>query len=75
MKTFQKLMGDVKAIKGLVDKYKPVVQDKIKEYEPIIKKDAENLKNNVLNMFIGKGEELLNKGSDKLKNIKTKVNK
>ena len=44
MKTFQKLMGDVKAIKGLVDKYKPVVQDKIKEYKPIIKKDAEKVK-------------------------------
>ena len=34
MKTFQKLMGDVKAIKGLVDKYKP-----------IIKKDAMKMKN------------------------------
>ena len=45
MKTFQKLMGDVKAIKGLVDKYKPVVQDKIKEYKPIIKKDANKMKN------------------------------
>ena len=44
MKTFQKLMGDVKAIKGLVDKYKPVVQDKMKEYKPIIKKDAEKVK-------------------------------
>ena len=28
----------------------------------------------VLNMFIGKGEELLNKGSAKLKDIKKKVN-
>ena len=36
-------------------------------------KEAENLKNNVLNMFIGKGEELLNKGSAKLKNIKNNV--
>ena len=44
MKTFQKLMGDVEAIKGLVDKYKPVVQDKMKEYKPIIKKDAEKVK-------------------------------
>ena len=37
--------------------------------------DAKRLKSDVMNMFIGKGEELLNKGSDKLKNIKTKVNK
>jgi len=44
MKTFDKLMGDIQTIKGLVDKYKPVVQDKIKEYKPIIKKDAEKMK-------------------------------
>ena len=43
MKTFNKLMGDIQTVKGLVDKYKPVVQDKIKEYKPIIKKDAEKV--------------------------------
>ncbi len=36
-------------------------------------KEAEDLKNDVLNMFIGKGEELLNKGSAKLKDIKKNV--
>ena len=45
MKTFEKLMGDIQTVKGLVDKYKPVVQDKIKEYKPIIKKDASRMKN------------------------------
>ena len=45
MKTFEKLMGDIQTVKGLVDKYKPVVQDKIKEYKPIIKKDAGKMKN------------------------------
>ena len=45
MKTFEKLMGDIQTVKGLVDKYKPVEQDKIKEYKPIIKKDANNMKN------------------------------
>ena len=38
-------MGDIQTVKGLVDKYKPVVQDKIKEYKPIIKKDAGKMKN------------------------------
>ena len=45
MKSFEKLMGDIQTVKGLVDKYKPVVQDKIKEYKPIIKKDASKMKN------------------------------
>ena len=45
MKTFNKLMGDIQTVKVLVDKYKPVVQDKIKEYKPIIKQDATKMKN------------------------------
>ena len=45
MKTFDKLKTDIESIQGLVDKYKPVVQDKIKEYKPIIKKDASKMKN------------------------------
>ena len=34
--------------------------------------DAKKLKSDVMNMFIGKGEELLNKGSAKLKDMKKK---
>ena len=52
MKTFEKLMGDIQTVKGLVDKYKPVVQDKIKEYKPIIKKDANNMKNQFQKDFL-----------------------
>ena len=44
MKTFEKLKGDIEMVRGLMDKVKPVVQDKIKEYKPIIKKDAEKVK-------------------------------
>ncbi len=35
--------------------------------------DAKKLKSDVMNMFIGKGEELLNKGSAKLKDMKNKI--
>ena len=45
MKSFEKLLGDIQTVKGLVDKYKPVVQDKIKEYKPILKQDATKMKN------------------------------
>ena len=45
MKTCEKLVTEIQTVKGLVDKYKPVVQDKIKEYKPIIKKDASKMKN------------------------------
>ena len=35
--------------------------------------DAKKLKSDVMNMFIGKGQELLDKGSAKLKDIKKNV--
>ena len=41
---FEKLKGDIEMVRGLMDKVKPVVQDKIKEYKPIIKKDANKMK-------------------------------
>ena len=44
MKTFEKLKGDIEMVRGLMDKVKPVMQDKIKEYKPIIKKDANKMK-------------------------------
>ena len=44
MKTFEKLKGDIEMVRSLMDKVKPVVQDKIKEYKPIIKKDANKMK-------------------------------
>ena len=47
MKTFEKLKGDIEMVRGLVDKVKPVVQDKIKEYKPIIKNDSKKMKTQV----------------------------
>ena len=73
MKTFNTFKEDLKqSLSPLKDFGKSFSKDAKKFANS---KEAENLKNNVLNMFIGKGQELLNKGSAKLKNIKTKVNK
>ena len=38
-----------------------------------VEKKIKRLKSDVMNMFIGKGEELLNKGSAKLKDMKKKI--
>ena len=71
MKTFQIFKED---LKKSLSPLKQFGQKFSKEAEKFAKSDdAENLKNNVLNMFIGKGEELLNKGSAKLKKIKKNV--
>ena len=71
MKTFNTFKEDIKqSLSPLKDFGKSFSKDAKKFANS---KEAENLKNNVLNMFIGKGEELLNKGSAKLKNIKNNV--
>ena len=71
MKTFNTFKEDLKqSLSPLKDFGKSFSKD-AKKF--VNSKEAENLKNNVLNMFIGKGEELLNKGSAKLKNIKNNV--
>ena len=71
MKTFNTFKEDLKqSLSPLKDFGKSFSKDAKKFANS---KEAENLKNNVLNMFIGKGEELLNKGSAKLKNIKKNV--
>ena len=71
MKTFQTFKEDLK-------KSLSPLKDFGKEFAGRAEKfaksdDAKKLKTDVLNMFIGKGEELLNKGSAKLRNIKKNV--
>ena len=71
MKTFQIFKED---LKKSLSPLKELGKEFASKAEKFAKSDdAENLKNDVLNMFIGKGEELLNKGSAKLKNIKKNV--
>ena len=72
MKTFQQFKEEIK--KKTFEPLEKFGRNFAKEGEKFANsKEAENLKNDVLNMFIGKGEELLNKGSAKLKNIKNNV--
>ena len=71
MKTIKQFKEDIKqSLSPLKDFGKSFSKDAKKFANS---KEAENLKNNVLNMFIGKGEELLNKGSAKLRDIKKNV--
>ena len=71
MKTFSIFKED---LKKSLSPLKQFGQQFAGEAEKFAKSDdAKKLKNDVLNMFIGKGQELLDKGSDKLKNIKKNV--
>ena len=71
MKTFQIFKEDLK-------KSLSPLKDLGKEFAGKAEKfaksdDAKKLKSDVMNMLIGKGEELLNKGSAKLKDMKKKI--
>ena len=71
MKTFQIFKED---LKNSLDPLKQFGKEFAGKAEKFAKSDdAKKLKTDVLNMFIGKGEELLNKGSAKLKDIKKNV--
>ena len=71
MKTFYTFKEDLKKSLSPLKKFG---QQFAGEAEKFAKSDdAKKLKTDVLNMFIGKGEELLNKGSAKLKDIKKKM--
>ena len=71
MKTFAQFQEDVDSMKATMKGFADTIVPQMKKFAK--SKEAKDLKNYVLNMFIGKGEELLNKGSAKLKDIKKNV--
>ena len=71
MKTFNTFKEDLKqSLSPLKDFGKSFSKDAKKFANS---KEAENLKNNVLNMFIDKGNQLLDKGKKKLGEFEKKV--
>ena len=73
MKTFQIFKED---LKKSLSPLKQFGQKFSKEAEKFAKSDdAKKLKSDVMNFFLDKGQEAINKGNAKLKDIKTKVNK
>ena len=71
MKTFSQFQEDIDSMKATMKGFADTMVPQMKKFAK--SKEAKDLKNDVLNMFIGKGEELLNKRSAKLKDIKKNV--
>ena len=71
MKSFSQFKEDVDSMKATMKGFADTIVPQMKNFAK--SKEAKDLKKDVLNMFIGKGEELLNKGSAKLKDIKKNV--
>ena len=71
MKTFSQFKEDIDSMKATMKGFADTIVPQMKKFAK--SKEAKDLKTNVMNMFIGKGEELLNKGSAKLKDMKKKI--
>ena len=69
MKTFQQFKEEVK--KKTFEPLEKFGRNLAKEGEKFAKsKEANDLKNNVMNFFLDKGQEALNQGDAKIKNIR-----
>ena len=71
MKTFSQFQEDIDSMKATMKGFADTIVPQMKKFAK--SKEAKDLKTNVMNMFIGKGQELLDKGSAKLKDIKKNV--
>ena len=71
MKTFSIFKEDLKKSLSPLKDFGKSFADQAEKFAK--SDDAKKLKSDVMNMFIGKGEELLNKGSAKLKDMKNKI--
>ena len=73
MKTFQQFKEDMTSVqdtmKGFADKMVPQMKKFAKSDE------VKNMKKDVLNLFLTKGQDLLNQGQKKIKNLEKQVNK
>ena len=70
MKTFDKLMGDIEKVRGLADKYRPMIDNKVKEYEPLIKNDMNNMKDSFKTNVLPGMQKMTNQFKNSFKGIK-----
>ena len=70
MKSFQKLLGDIEKVRGLADKYRPVIDKKVKEYEPLIKNDMNNMKDSFKTNVLPGMQKMTNQFKNTFKGIK-----
>ena len=73
MKTFQQFKEDMTSVqdtmKGFANTMVPLMKKFAKSDE------VKNMKKDVLNLFLNKGQDLLNQGQKKIKNLEKQVNK
>ena len=71
MKTFQQFKEDMTSVQDTMKGFANTMVPQMKKFAK--SKEAKDLKTNVMNMFIDKGNQLLDKGKKKLGEFQKKV--
>ena len=71
MKTFQQFKEDMTSVQDTMKGFANTMVPQMKKFAK--SKEAKDLKTNVMNMFIDKGNQLLDKGKKKLGEFEKKV--
>ena len=73
MKTFSQFQEDIDSMKATMKGFADTIVPQMKKFAK--SKEANDLKNNVMNFFLDKAQGANNNLGDTIKNIRSKVNK
>ena len=73
MKTFPQFQEDVDSMKATMKGFADTMMPQMKKFAK--SDEVKNMKKDVLNLFLNKGQDLLNQGQKKIKNLEKQVNK
>ena len=73
MKTFQQYKEDMTSVQDTMKGFANTMMPQMKKFAK--SDEVKNMKKDVLNLFLNKGQDLLNQGQKKIKNLEQQVNK
>ena len=73
MKTFQQFKEDMTSVQDTMKGFANTMMPQMKKFAK--SDEVKNMKKDVLNLFLNKGQYLLNQGQKKIKNLEKQVNK
>ncbi len=73
MKTFQQFKEDMTSVQDTMRGFANTMMPQMKKFAK--SDEVKNMKKDVLNLFLNKGQDLLNQGQKKIKNLEKQVNK
>ena len=73
MKSFQQFKEDMNSVQNTMKDFAGTMVPQMKKFAK--SDEVKNMKKDVLNLFLTKGQDLMNQGTKKITNIKKEINK